>query len=107
MDKAIFEAIIAAERSLLDPDFTEIGQSGRLWTRDEILAALPTADQSDFAAAELTERQVRELAPDCYLLTYAVRIGDRRSLRSSIWRNRDGQLRLIFNQGTPLAGDVQ
>ena len=115
MDEATFEAVIAAERTLLDPairadraalerwldpEFTEIGQSGRLWTRAEILEDLLTTDQSAFETAELIEPQVRQLAPDCYLLTYVVRIGTRRSRRSSIWRLCDGQWRMIFNQGT-------
>ena len=115
MDESIVEAVVAAERTLLDPavrtdlaaldrwldpDFIEIGQSGRLWSRAEILDDLLTTDQSDYASAELTEPQVRELAPQCYLLTCVVQIGPRRSRRSSIWRFRDGQWRMVFNQGT-------
>ena len=115
MDDATIEAVIAAERTLLDPairadraalerwldpEFTEIGQSGRLWTRAEILDDLLTTDQSAFETAELTEPQVRQLASDCYLLTYVVRIGGRRSRRSSIWSLHEGQWRMIFNQGT-------
>jgi hypothetical protein len=118
IDQSIADAVIAAERALLDPavrtdraalerwldpEFTEIGQSGRLWTRDEILDDLLTTDQSGYAAAELTEPQVRELSPDCYLLTYVVQIADRRTRRSSIWRLHAGQWRMIFNQGTPLS----
>jgi ribonuclease HI len=117
MDDRIAADIVAAEKTLLDPairrdsvaldrwldpEFTEIGQAGRLWTRDEILADLLTTDQSVYAAAELSEPLVRELAPNCYLLTYVVQIGDRRSCRSSIWRFQDGQWRMAFNQGTPL-----
>jgi hypothetical protein len=117
IDRTIAAAVIVAERALLDPtvradpatldcwldhDFTEIGQSGRLWTRAEIIADLRTSDQSSFATAQLTDPVVRELAPQCYLLTYVLQIGARRSRRSSIWRNRDGQWRMLFHQGTPL-----
>ena len=102
LDPAVRTDPLALER-WLDPEFTEIGQSGRLWTRDEILDDLITTDQSDYAEAELTEPLVRELAPHCYLLTYVVQIGDRRSRRSSIWRFRDGQWQMIFNQGTQLS----
>jgi ribonuclease HI len=118
IDQSIADAVIAAERTLLDPEvrtdraalerwldpeFTEIGQSGRLWTRDEILDDLLTTGQSGYAAAELIEPQVRELAPDCYLLTCVVQIGNRRTCRSSIWRLNSGQWRMSFNQGTPLS----
>ncbi len=116
-EKSVAETIIQAERTLLDPavrsdpvaldrwldpDFTEIGQSGRLWTRSEILDDLLTTDQSAYAAAELSEPHVKELAPNCYLLTYVVHVGGRRSRRSSIWRLRGAQWRMVFNQGTPL-----
>lgn len=94
-DRAVLE-------SLLDPDFTEIGQSGRLWTRDAVLADLTATDQTGYSTAELTEAHVLELAETLYLLTCRVRVGDRQSRRSSIWRLRDGQPRLVFNQGTPL-----
>lgn len=118
MRPELIETIVAAERALLDPavradpealdrwlddDFTEIGQSGRFWTREEIFADLLATDQSAYDTAELSEPLVRELAPDCYLLTYVVQVGARRSRRSSIWRWRDGQWRMSFNQGTPLA----
>ncbi len=101
LDPAVRSDPVALDR-WLDPDFTEIGQSGRLWTRADILADLTNTDQSSYAAAELSEPHVRELAPDCYLLTCVVQVGDRRSRRSSIWRLRDGQWRMAFDQGTSL-----
>lgn len=116
-EKSVAETIIQAERTLLDPavrsdpvaldrwldpDFTEIGQSGRLWTRPEILDDLLTTDQSNYGSAELYETTVLKLAEGCYLSTYVVHIEDRRSRRSSIWRVRNGALRLVFNHGTPL-----
>lgn len=117
MDWTEIEArIVAAERMLLDPavrsnrdalekwldpEFTEIGQSGTYWTREAVIADLLATDQSAFTIVELSEPRVNHLAEDVYLLTYVVQIGERRSRRSSIWRERDGQLRMVFNQGTP------
>ncbi len=116
----IADEIIAAELALLDPavrhdrealetwldpDFTEIGQSGRFMTRETVLDDLLGNDQSIYESAELTEPHVLEIAEKCYLLTYVVRVGERRSWRSSIWRNRDGRLRMMFNQGTPLSAE--
>jgi hypothetical protein len=110
--------IVAAERALLDPavrsdadeldarldpEFTEIGQSGTFWTRDAVLADLTSTDQSSYETAELSETRVLELTDDVYLLTYVVQIGDRRSRRSSIYRTRGGEPRMVFNQGTPLS----
>lgn len=86
---------------LLADDFTEIGQSGRRWTRDEIIAALvsttdPTTD------ASLTDREARLIAPDVVQLSYRLRFGTRISRRSSLWRRDHDELRCIFHQGTPV-----
>jgi ribonuclease HI len=115
MDDRIAADVVAAEKTLLDPairgdraaldqwldpEYTEIGQSGRLWSRDEIFEDLLSSDQRVYATADLSEPRVRELARDCYLLTYVIQVGERHSRRSSIWRIRDGHLRTVFNQGT-------
>ena len=117
MNESIVKAVIAAERTLLDPavrtdraaldrwldpDFTEIGQSGTLWTRDAVLADLTSHDQSQYGTAQLSEPRVLEMSDGCYLLTYEVHVDGRHSRRSSIWRQRDGRLQMVFNQGTPL-----
>jgi hypothetical protein len=117
MDPALIDLIVSAELDLLDPsirrdpaelearldpDFTEIGQSGTFWTREAVLADLMSSDQSRYVTAQLSEPRVLELAERCYLLTYVVQMDDRHSRRSSIWRMRDGRPRMVFNQGTPL-----
>jgi ribonuclease HI len=101
LDPAVRADPEALER-WLDPVFTEIGQSGRFWTREAVFADLLSTDQAVYETAELTEPRVTLLADAVYLLTYAVRIGERRSRRSSIWRITDGQPRMVFNQGTSL-----
>jgi ribonuclease HI len=118
MNQEMEERIVAAERALLDPairtnraalerwldpEFTEIGQSGIFWTREAVLADLTSTDQSSYETAELSETRVQELGDGIYLLTYVVEIGKRRSRRSSIYRMRDGESRMVFNQGTPLS----
>nr|WP_258222922.1 antibiotic biosynthesis monooxygenase [Microbacterium sp. HMWF026] len=87
--------------ALLDSSFGEIGQSGRRWTRDAIVAALredPGADD----APEICEKESRLVGPDNVLLTYLLRFEDRVSRRSSLWRF-DPAPRCLFHQGTPVA----
>ncbi len=82
---------------LLHPEFVEHGASGRVWTRQEVLARLP-ADPVFTGAA--TAFQAARLAPDVILLTFRI-TGERPSLRSSVWvRGADAQWRLRFHQGT-------
>ncbi|MCZ2402588.1 ribonuclease HI family protein [Paenarthrobacter sp. Z7-10] len=107
------EAVVALERELLapstradasrlavllHPDFEEIGQSGRMWTRDAMLAAL-----EDESAAEATMEvlNVDVLDGSTALLTY--RSAGRRgsALRTSLWRLSGSQWKLRFHQGTP------
>ena len=117
MSQILREAVIAAEQMLLDPavrtdpnaldrwldpEFTEIGQSGTLWTRAAVIADLLSTDQSLYEVAELSETRVLQLADGVYLLTYVVQIGEWHSRRASIWRFDGDQPRMVFNQGTPL-----
>lgn len=100
MDPAV-RADAAVVDALLDPDFVEIGQSGRLWSRSEMLDALGEQEVSSaLNAPDLTEVRVGALAPDLYLLTYLLKAGPVWSRRSSIWRINDGPPRMVFHQGT-------
>ncbi|MFE7855391.1 DUF4440 domain-containing protein [Streptomyces sp. NPDC057403] len=95
--------------ALFDPDFIEVGASGRRWTRTEMVAALPTlhggAGNSTPITAERFEGAI--LAPGIVHLIYETRIGDRHARRSSIWR-RDaaGEFRLYYHQATPVPDET-
>ena len=111
--RADLEEVVALERALLDPairadpervarllhpDFSEVGASGRRWTRDGLIAAL--RDQPG-VGVEMTEVEARPLADAVVLLTYTADAPTGRSRRSSLWI-RDGLgWRILFHQGTP------
>lgn len=111
------QAVVTAERRLLEPsvrtdraaidrllhpEFTEIGASGRLWTRAEILDAMPTWEPTaDLVVSDLV---ADALDPDTVLLTYVCSSATRRTRRSSIWRRDGERWRVRFHQGTPLDG---
>ena len=88
-------------RSLLHPDFTEFGASGRIWDRESIVEAM-AADPGPPTSAE--EMRGLQLAPDVVMLTYRVNRPDRSSLRSSIWVHSAAGWVALFHQGTPLPG---
>ncbi|MFC4062343.1 DUF4440 domain-containing protein [Planomonospora corallina] len=91
-------AALAGE--LLDPEFTEIGASGRLWDRESMLTAL--SQDPDPAVEPITATGMRAtvLAPGVVHLTYVTDPGGRRARRSSIWRRTGQGWRLYFHQGT-------
>jgi hypothetical protein len=90
----------AAVRARLHPAFREIGASGRLWSLDEVVAAL--AQVGEEVAAEAHELEPVRLADDLVLVTYRAQQPGRRSLRSSLWQRVDGEWMLRFHQGTPV-----
>ncbi len=93
--RAVFEAMTA-------PDFWEVGASGRVYQRDEVLNivegryARGDADEplavSDFAA--------REIAPDTYLVTYALDQAGRASRRATVWARQPHGWAALYHQGT-------
>ena len=88
----------AALEALLDPDFTEIGQSGRLWSRSEILAELPAAPGFD-GPRTVCDAVALEVGAGVVLLTYL--IAETGTRRSSLWRSGEMGWRMVFHQGTP------
>jgi len=89
---------------LLDPDFREIGASGRLWTRAEMLSALAGELSDGSGAIEATEMAAAVVGCELVLLTYVSSWQGRRARRSSLWRRSAGSWRLLHHQGTPLEG---
>ncbi|GGU93732.1 hypothetical protein GCM10010275_34030 [Streptomyces litmocidini] len=91
---------------LLDPEFTEVGTSGRRWDRRSMLAALPamqgaSEDGPRFAHSEMTGAL---LAPGLVHLTFETVLDGTRARRSSIWRKLDEESgwRMYYHQSTPV-----
>lgn len=93
-------------RQLLDPDFVEVGASGRRWTYDEMLAAMPEMD----GAAESGPRYEPSnftgvlLAPGLVHLTYETTLDGNRARRSSLWRQQGAAAtwQMYYHQATPI-----
>ncbi|MFH9351141.1 DUF4440 domain-containing protein [Kitasatospora sp. NPDC017646] len=94
---------------LLDPDFVEVGSSGRRWSRTDMLAALPDLPGADDEPYLATEMSGVLLAPGLVHLTYQTTRPGRRARRSSLWRrSADGrQWRLYYHQATPVPPSEQ
>ena len=100
-----------AERHLLDPavradpaalelllhrDFCEVGRTGRVWTRAEMIEALVAQPH---VSGEPEDLEVDELAYGNALVTYTLD----HVRRSSIWIRESGRWQIRFHQATPLA----
>ncbi|SDL70482.1 ribonuclease HI family protein [Arthrobacter sp. ok362] len=85
---------------LLHPDFTEIGSSGRIWTRDAMMMSL---EDNPGGPVELELLGTDRLGEKTMLLTYRSHTREGSALRSSLWILEGAQWRLRFHQGTPEA----
>jgi ribonuclease HI len=110
-DASPFEDIVAREQvllsdllrknperaaELLHPEFAEIGASGRLHDREQVLTALapvPGLRASEFIAEEVSDGVV--------LLRYVTSDARGTQRRSSLWVRVDGTWLLRHHQGTP------
>lgn len=87
---------------LLDPEFVEVGKSGRRWDRERMLADLPAMTSGE--PVRVLDLHGTRLAPGVVHLTYGTSVGGRHALRSSLWRRgTDGRWRMFYHQGTPSA----
>ncbi len=90
---------------LLHPEFTEVGRSGRPYTRETVITFLAAqVTQPDVAAANYVARL---LGPGVALLTYesaqnsADGTVDLAARRSSVWLQTEMGWQLFYHQGTP------
>ncbi|KAB2593511.1 nuclear transport factor 2 family protein [Streptomyces arboris] len=106
----LLDPTVRASRSLaeqlLDPEFVEVGASGRRWTYEEMLAALPemSGADADGPRVEPSGMTGAVLAPGLVHLTYETVFGGNRARRSSLWRRKRGETawRMYYHQATPV-----
>jgi hypothetical protein len=87
------------------PDFWEVGASGRRYSRDFILA-MRSRDElvdADLAGWKATGFGLRQLGPDCFLLTYTLDQAGRLTRRATIWERAAEGWRILYHQGTVIA----
>jgi len=88
---------------LIADEFLEIGESGKLYDKQDILTALPTQMGIKFS---LSNFKATEISSDVVRATFQLEkeITDSGeiiiSLRSSIWKNKDGRWQIVFHQVT-------
>ena len=90
---------------LIADEFIEIGESGKQYNKQDILSALPMQTGLKFS---LSDFKATEISSDVFLATFHLEkeITKSRekiiSLRSSIWKNKNGKWQIVFHQGTKI-----
>ena len=85
----------AAMAALLHPDWQEVGRSGRLWTREEVLDEI-----GPIAPVDVEVLSADRIGPDAILLLWRTSTADRSTLRSTLWLRTGGRWQARFHQGT-------
>ncbi len=85
---------------LLEDGFMEIGSSGRVFSKGEMLEALHAVPGFD-GPRSIRDFEAKALSDELILVVY--RVPESATMRSSIWRRTEERWRMVFHQGTPLA----
>ena len=111
MPDALDEVLLALELRLLDPpvrrdrsqvdallapEFREVGRSGRLYNKQDILDLL--ASEQPFNV-QLENFAVQTLGPEAALATYTSVHADGRASRASVWVRREERWVMLYHQG--------
>ncbi len=88
--------------ALVDPNFWEVGASGRIYSRQFVLDALERRHASGPVKEEWRTEDCacREVGGNTYLFTYELHQGERISRRATIWRKTENGWRALYHQGT-------
>jgi len=109
MDPAVRASAEGAR--LIDPEFVEVGASGRRYAYEETIAELPDkpGSSSDGPRYEPSDITGVLLAPGLVHLTFETVFDGRRARRSSLWRKRDEETgyRMYYHQGTPVPAGIE
>jgi len=98
-----------AFEAMTDPEFWEVGASGRRYSREQVIDTLVERHSKPHADVwSASEFQCEELAPDVYLLTYRL-VQDRVRVthRATIWRRVEGEWKIVYHQGTIVASEKE
>lgn len=93
--------------AMTDPEFWEVGASGRCYDRAFVLDTLEQRHAQPVDERwEVSDFRCREIAVGHYLVTYVlVQDGRRVTRRATLWRHGDAGWTILYHQGTLVEGD--
>ena len=102
-----FDTKRADLENMTDPEFFEIGASGRRYGRDYVLDILEKRFENPSEDVwQTSDFHCLELARDTYLITYTLLQQKQRvTRRCSIWRRTNQGWKIVYHQGTVVEED--
>jgi hypothetical protein len=87
--------------NMTEPDFWEVGASGRCYSREYVLDILEKRFEKPIVDNwETKDFHCLEIAQDNYLITYTLIQRDRKTRRATIWRRSSLGWKIVYHQGT-------
>jgi hypothetical protein len=86
---------------MTEPDFWEVGASGRRYSRAYVLDTLEKRYENPVEDVwEAKDFHCLEIARDNYLVTYTLFQGARMTRRATLWRRSAAGWKIVYHQGT-------
>jgi hypothetical protein len=90
--------------AMTEPDFWEVGASGRRYSRQYVLDVLEERYRQPVEEDwQTSDFHCREIAASNYLLTYTLQQGARITRRATLWRHTAQGWKIVYHQGTLVA----
>jgi len=83
--------------TLFHNEFSEIGKSGRIFNKKDILVEVPSWEYFDTTLSDFT---FRELSKNVIMLKYESSVGGINAHRTSIWVKENSNWQILHHQGT-------
>jgi hypothetical protein len=87
--------------AMTEDTFWEVGASGRLYSREDVLGILEARIAKPSTEIwETSDAGIRELGADFFLLSYTLMQGKRKTRRTTIWHRVAHSWKAVYHQGT-------
>jgi hypothetical protein len=92
--------------AMMDPEFFEVGASGRKYSREFVLDALDLRRPAATEHLVVIDLACRQICADTFLVTYQLeQAHGRLSRRSTLWRHSAQGWKVLYHQGTLISGE--
>ena len=90
--------------TIISKEFIEYGSTGAIFNHDTVMDFL-VGDSNSTTVHKIVEKEIKQLSENVVLLLYKMESLNtdktiRKTIRSSVWENKNGHWKILFHQGT-------
>ena len=101
LDPITRQSVVQLDQLIADT-FYEIGASGKIYTKKDLLESLPleAVNNCSLGQSEVTDFELNRISEDLIRVNYTLKEKTRNTQRTSIWEMKGAHYQMIFHQGT-------